>query len=113
ILALMVRRWAAATTPQRRTLLPVWVSGFLLTFIIVGDASLAVGGSGSGSGPFDAVVVWLSDLGQLAIPLAFLLGLLLMQLARGAVGELVVELGQTPPPAMLRDALARTLGDSS
>jgi signal transduction histidine kinase len=47
------------------------------------------------------------------VPLAFLVGLLRMHLARAAVGELVIELGESPPPARLRDALARTLGDPS
>ena len=36
-----------------------------------------------------------------------------MRLARGGVGDLVVELGGTPQPGRLRDALARALGDPS
>ena len=47
------------------------------------------------------------------VPLAFLAGLLRTRLHRSAVAELVVELGSLPPPAQVRDAIARTLGDES
>jgi signal transduction histidine kinase len=47
------------------------------------------------------------------VPLAFELGLLRSRLARGAVAELVVELGRTRAPGRLRDALARALHDPS
>ena len=45
------------------------------------------------------------------MPLAFLAGLLRTRLHRSAVADLVVELGSLPPPAQVRDAIARTLGD--
>lgn len=50
---------------------------------------------------------------QIGIPIAVLWLLLETRLARGAVADLVVELGQTPTPARLRDALANALGDPS
>ena len=46
-------------------------------------------------------------------PIVFLIGLLDARLARGAVGDLVIELQRDPAPADLRDALARTLRDPS
>ena len=46
-------------------------------------------------------------------PLVFLVGLLSARLARGAVGDLLVELREDPAPADLRDALARAVGDPS
>jgi signal transduction histidine kinase len=46
-------------------------------------------------------------------PLAFLFVLLRARLARTAVGDLLVRLRGNPPPAELRDALARALGDPS
>jgi signal transduction histidine kinase len=46
-------------------------------------------------------------------PFAFLAGLLDARLARTSVGELFVELRTDPPPAELRDALARALRDPS
>ncbi len=47
------------------------------------------------------------------MPLAFLVGLLRTRLHRSAVADLIVELGSVPPPAQARDAIARTLGDTS
>ena len=52
-------------------------------------------------------------LAQIAIPIAVLSVMLRARMARGAVADLVVELGQTPTPARLRDALANALGDPS
>ena len=59
------------------------------------------------------VLEWLSVLALLTVPLAFLAGLLRSRLARSAVATLVVELGETPEPGRLREALARALGDPS
>ena len=50
---------------------------------------------------------------QIAIPIAVLYVLLQARMARGAVADLVVEMGPTPTPARLRDALANALGDPS
>jgi signal transduction histidine kinase len=109
MLVLILERWRSASDPLRRVLTPVWASTFLLVVSIFIYGALTLGGQPS---PFTLeALVWVSDIGQLAIPLAFLFGLLRMQLARGAVGELVIELGAGPPPSQLRDALARTLGD--
>jgi signal transduction histidine kinase len=46
-------------------------------------------------------------------PVAFLIGLLDVRLAREAVGQLLVELRADPAPADLRDAFARALRDPS
>jgi len=46
-------------------------------------------------------------------PAAFLVGLLSARLARSALGGLLVDLRADPPPADLRDALARALRDPS
>ena len=56
------------------------------------------------------VVFWWQIAAVIALPLALLLGLLRARLARGNVGDLLVELERTPP-AGLRDALARALDD--
>ena len=45
--------------------------------------------------------------------LAFLAGLARSRLDRMAVGDLVVELGEAPPPERLRDVLARAIHDPS
>lgn len=46
-------------------------------------------------------------------PVAFLVGLLQLRLARSSVGDLFLELRGDPEPAALRDALARALRDPS
>jgi signal transduction histidine kinase len=61
-----------------------------------------------------ASLEWLDDLifaAQIAIPIAVVAVMLRARMARAAVADLVVELGQTPTPARLRDALANALGD--
>ena len=50
---------------------------------------------------------------QIAIPITVVGVMLRSRLARAGVADLVVELGQTPTPARLRDALANALGDPS
>jgi signal transduction histidine kinase len=50
-------------------------------------------------------------LSRALVPYGFLLGLLRLRIARGAVADLVVELSETPPPGRMRDALAGALGD--
>ena len=49
----------------------------------------------------------------LAIPVAFLVGLLNTRLQRSAVADLVVALGGPLTPAQVRDEIARTLRDES
>jgi signal transduction histidine kinase len=105
--AVLVRRWRRATPPWRHAVAPVlWtgavaaaVAGLLLVSTTAGEQSrLAQAG---------AVIVFAS------VPFAFQLGLWRSQLGRGAVADLVIELGGTPAPGGLRDALARALGDPS
>jgi signal transduction histidine kinase len=59
------------------------------------------------------VVYGAAQVGILALPFAFLAGLLRSRLAQTAVSRLVLELGQTPPPGKLQAALALSLGDPS
>ena len=59
------------------------------------------------------VAYGVAQLGVLALPFAFLAGLLRSRLAQTAVSRLVLELGQTPPPGKLQEALALSLGDPS
>ena len=59
------------------------------------------------------VAYGVAQVGILALPFAFLAGLLRSRLAQTAVSRLVLELGQTPPPGKLQEALALALGDPS
>jgi signal transduction histidine kinase len=106
---LMVRRLRRASGATRRALglvlgtSAIAVVLFLPSFIV--DAAGRVV-----DGTFLAAI---GGVGFLAIPFAFLVGLLRTRLHRGAVADLVVELGSSPSPGRVRDAIARTLGDPS
>jgi len=109
-LGLLVGRWITATPPARRMLAPV-----LLVAVAIGSlsVSLELGDvSGAPVGLHNALY-FADQVAILALPFAFLAGLLRSRLAQAAVSRLVVELGQTPPPGRLQRALARTLGDPS
>jgi signal transduction histidine kinase len=106
-LVLLVQRWRRATPPWRRAVAPVlWVGAAAAA---AGALRLLNDGLGRPLGPVElAFFVILAT-----VPLAFEIGLLQSRLARGAVAELVVELGQTRGPGKLRGALARALHDPS
>ena len=108
VLVILMRRWRAASAPSRRVLAPVYLaSGVAVGFVAIRTALDPFTEVGVG------VLEWLSVLALLTVPLAFLAGLLRSRLARSAVATLVVELGETPAPGGLREALARALGDPS
>ena len=108
VLVILMRRWRAASVPSRRVLAPVYLaSGVAIGFVVIRTALDPFTEVGVG------VLEWLSVLALLTVPLAFLAGLLRSRLARSAVATLVVELGETPEPGRLRDALSRALGDPS
>ena len=105
---ILLRRWAAATGPQRRVLAPViWTGG--PAFVVYAIAA--------GLDAADATVEELESVALLllaAVPFGFLAGLLRSRLAQGErISELVARLGQSPDPEALRAALARALGDPS
>ena len=111
VLAIVGRRWRAATPPQRRILGPVYLTGGLVLAMLslsltadllsfqrgVGDTAFLVGAT--------AFVL---------LPYLFLGGLVRSRVLRaGAVGELVSRLAETPEPGALREALAGALRDPS
>ena len=98
------RRWLRSSGPVRRQLVPVLAGAFALLLQLTGWVLSA----------FGIRFVPLNDLillSQVGIPIAVLFVMLRARMARGAVADLVVEMGQTPTPARLRDALANALGD--
>ena len=106
-LLLIARRWRRATPPWRRAVAPVlWVGAAAAA---AGALRLLNDGLGRPLGRVEVVFFVILA----AVPLASELGLLRSRLARGAVAQLVVELGQTKAPGQLRDALARALHDPS
>jgi signal transduction histidine kinase len=105
---LVVRKLWYASPRLRKVMLPLLV------------AALAVAARGLFEGVYVlhpaarpaavSTLFWWQAAAFVALPLALLWGLMRARLARAGVGDLVVELEHTPP-AGLRDALAKALGD--
>jgi signal transduction histidine kinase len=103
---LLVRRWRAASEPQRRSVAPVlWAGSATIVVLSVSIANDAVGD------PLGQAAKWVVYCVFASVPIAVLVVLLQRRLARGAVAGLVVELGERSWGSDLRDALARALGD--
>ena len=107
IIFVVVQRWLGATPPERRALEPILWAGPIA--LIVAAASIAHDYLDVGQ---SSAMDWLK-LAYIAIPIAFLLGVLRTRLQHAAVGGLVIELSEVASAAGVRDALARTLGDPS
>jgi len=107
IIFVVVQRWLGATPPERRALEPILWAGPIA--LIVAAASIAHDYLDVGQ---SSAVDWLK-LAYIAIPIAFLLGVLRTRLQHAAVGGLVIELSEVASAAGVREALARTLGDPS
>jgi signal transduction histidine kinase len=99
-------RWLRASGPVRRQMTPVLVGAVA---ILLQSLSWILFSSGTSLELLDALI----SLAQIAIPVAVLLVIVQSRMARGGVADLVIEMGQTPTPARLRDALANALGDPS
>src|SRR5262249_7535456 len=101
---LLVRRWRRATATLRRAMWPMLIAGgaALAALVVGGLISVLVSSVASD------IVGPAFLLAFLAVPIAFLFGILRVRLARSSVSELVVALEAGEP---LRDALARAVGD--
>lgn len=110
VVALIIRRWLRSTPPARRVLWPVLLAGAitLLAVVLVQIPRLA-------RAPSETIELarFVRTVVQGTVPIAFLLGLLRLRMARSAVGDLVVNLGDAPAPEHLRDQLTKALGDPS
>ena len=107
-LAIFAIRWARASGPARRIYSPVLLPATVLVIaIMVATILNAV------DAPEELLLVAgvTQALTRALIPIGFLVGVLRTRMARSAIADLVVELGDTPTPARLRDALANALGD--
>ncbi|HWM57992.1 MAG TPA: sensor histidine kinase [Pseudonocardia sp.] len=103
--AVVAARWWAASGPSRRAMLPSLAgAGCLLLWAALLAVDLTV------PGPRWALLLSVTAWALLAVPLAFLAGLLRSRLARGGLAGLFAEL-RTMPPEQLQAALARVLHD--
>ena len=107
VLAILAQRWRHATPRWRRT--------FAIAFWTGAAAALASAVSILTHSPYRPLggVDAIAYLVIAAVPLALTLDQLRGTLARGAVADLVVQLGDMRAPGHLRDALARALHDPS
>ncbi|MER5946840.1 histidine kinase [Streptomyces sp. NPDC001904] len=110
----IVLRWRHASAARRRALLPAWVGiGVAVVFLMWDMLFYVVPWFGEVGSLAEQAVYLLSDLAQVAVPFAFLAGLLRMHLQRAEVSGLVIDVGTDPDPARVRDALVRVLGDAT
>src|SRR5215207_4465113 len=107
-IAVVARKWRRASPSRRLAIAPVLVTGAVMFALIIpwtlNDAF---------DEPLDEWPDVAVQLALAAVPVAFLVGLLRTRLARGAVADLLVELGGPVAPGALRGALARALRDPS
>jgi len=106
LIPLVIRRVALASGPLRRTLLPVLAGGAFSLLSVLPDILVQLGSTEA------EPIGWLPIV-WVGLPLGFLIALLRERMARGAVADLVIQMGSTPQPRHLRDALAQALGDPS
>jgi signal transduction histidine kinase len=107
LLGVLAHRWRHATPRWRRAFgIAFWTGAAAALFSAV---SILERTPYKPLGPIDVVAYLVIA----AVPVALTVDLLRGKLARGAVAELVVELGDTRAPGRLRDALARALHDPS
>ena len=110
VLVILLRRWARATSPQRRALAPVLWSGVVMLVLLA--SQLGSGAIGS-SRLTDALGV-AGLIVFASVPWVFLISLVRSRVVRaGAVSELLLALGEAPGTGTLRCRLAEALGDSS
>jgi len=108
LIVVLARRWGRASPRLRVAIAPVlWAGAAGFGFLLLTLADDTVGN------PLGDIPMALLDLVLAGVAVGFLVGLLRARLARAAVAELVVELGETAAPGDLRDALARALRDPS
>jgi signal transduction histidine kinase len=105
---IVLRRWQTASAPARRALAPILLTGSATIVLLL--ASLVAANSSTTAW---AAVSSAERIAVALVPIAYLVGLFRARLGRVAVSDLVTELGHTPEPGRLRDALAHALRDPS
>jgi signal transduction histidine kinase len=107
ILVILAHRWRHATPRWRRTFALVFWTGAAASALSA--VAILTRTPYRPLGPIEVVAYLLIA----AVPVALTMDLLRGKIERGAVADLVLELGDTRAPGKLRDALARALHDPS
>ncbi len=105
----LVRRWLAASPPLRRALTPVYL-GMLAVSTVALTLRLALGIVAPSTDPGRIISIGLLVAFGL-VPIGFLIGVLRARIARGAVADIVLSLGDVPSPRQLQAVLVTALGD--
>jgi signal transduction histidine kinase len=107
---ILLRRWAQATAPQRRSLAPVLWSGIVLLVLLAS----ALGSDAAGINRLTDLLGVAGLIVFASVPWTFLVNLVRSRVLRaGAVSELLLALGEAPGTGTLRCQLADALGDTS
>ncbi|WP_431931411.1 sensor histidine kinase [Nonomuraea jabiensis] len=107
VLALTVKRWRQASVAQRRAVAPVTGASMVATVTFAADrlANLV------DPSPLQLPLAIGMLVAFMAVPLAYLAGLMRSRMDHGRVADLVVRLSRRERPEKLRDELAATLRD--
>jgi signal transduction histidine kinase len=108
VLGILFGRWRDASIAFRRVLAPVYVSGGICILILILTITVEPFSFTAGQ-----VVGWISAFAFVAVPLAFLAGLLRQQLAHAEIDGLLAALSGSEPPSDLRLEIQRALRDPS
>ena len=113
-IAVLMRRWHGASARLRFAIAPVlWVGAAALAALLLWLLYLVYAVSLSLGDPLGEAAWILVNLVVASVAIAFLVGVARTRLARSAVADLVVKMGEAAAPTALRDSLARTLHDPS
>jgi signal transduction histidine kinase len=110
VLGVGVHRARIAAGPLRRARVPAALAAGAFAAVLVGAATTRLAESGAS---LDRGAQWAYYAAVAAIAIALALDLVLGRWVRSAVTGLVVDLGELPEAAPLRDRLAEALGDRS
>jgi signal transduction histidine kinase len=110
VLGVGVQRARTAAGPLRRARVVAALAAGAFAAVLAGAATIRLAES---SASVDRGALWAYDTAVAAIAIALALDLVLGRWVRSAVTGLVVDLGELPEAAPLRDRLAEALGDRS
>ncbi|MFI7635102.1 sensor histidine kinase [Nonomuraea sp. NPDC049400] len=107
VLAITVKRWRQASVAARRAVAPVTGASVVATLTFAGNRMAGL----FGPNPLEVLLTLVMLGAFVAVPLAYLAGLMRSRMDHGRVADLVVRLSRREQPDTLRDELAATLRD--